>query len=120
MSKSFQHHALLARNWNPSHSRQNEQIEEFTTSTDMKRIHGPNREEADSSQAEIYPESECCLRETHDLESSNFEATRRSLVKMKRITPVHVMIPNGQFVKSDRIDIETIKWLSTSVVLKPR
>jgi hypothetical protein len=52
MSKSFQHLALLARNWNPSHSKWNEQIEEFTRSKDIKRIHGPSREETDSSQAE--------------------------------------------------------------------
>jgi hypothetical protein len=30
MSKSFQHPALLARKWNPSHLRANEQIDEFT------------------------------------------------------------------------------------------
>jgi hypothetical protein len=86
----------------------------------MKSISGPNREEIDSIEAEIYPDSECCLREQHDCESSNLDAPRRSLVKRRRITPTNVMIPNGQFVKSDRIDMENIEWLSTSFVLKLR
>jgi hypothetical protein len=50
----------------------------------MKSMHCPNGEETGSSQAEICPDSECCLREKHDFESSNFDATRKSLVKMKK------------------------------------
>jgi hypothetical protein len=53
-------------------------------SKDMKSISGPNREEIDSIEAEIYPDSECCFREKHDHESSNLDAPRRSLVKMKK------------------------------------
>jgi hypothetical protein len=40
--------------------------------------------------------------------------------KWRRITPSNVMILNEQFVKSDRIDMENIEWLSISFVLKPR
>jgi hypothetical protein len=50
----------------------------------MKSISGPNGEETDGIEAEIYPYSECCLREQHDRESSNLDALRRSLVKMKK------------------------------------
>jgi hypothetical protein len=50
----------------------------------MKSIDGPDGEKTDSVEAEIYPYSECCLREKHDRESSNLDAPRRSLVKMKK------------------------------------
>jgi hypothetical protein len=44
----------------------------------MKRIHSLNQKETDNCQAEIYPDSKCCLREKHDIESSNLDAQEKS------------------------------------------
>jgi hypothetical protein len=63
---------------------QKEPIASLPESKDMKSICSPNRDKINSSEAGIYsdPYSECCLREQHDHESSNFDAPRRSPVKM--------------------------------------